>query len=302
MRIFAIPILRNRWAYYCHSTLPSTSRLTKAVDWSSKKWEGLGEAKPDSWKRKLYDQGTGLMNQLDYQEWFLKSVPVKEHLEQPLRVAKVLHPSSLTDSQIQDNLDALLKEKEPYHKKYMYYSAYWVPLSCTFVVVPLVPNIPLFYNLFRLYSHYKGLLVSVSVSVFIVLRMFVIYYTFLSFFCLLSVAYKGAQHLEFLSYHNCLRYSSNPQIDEILSGVKLASSHDVVFPLELSKSADGPSSKLKLESLHQNFEGVIDLEIIDRLAKEFDTPSLEAELKRARYQILSQIAKQRFEDHNHKNE
>ncbi|KAL0096931.1 mitochondrial K+-H+ exchange-related-domain-containing protein [Phycomyces blakesleeanus] len=270
MRIFAIPILRNRWAYYCHSTLPSTSRLTKAVDWSSKKWEGLGEAKPDSWKRKLYDQGTGLMNQLDYQEWFLKSVPVKEHLEQPLRVAKVLHPSSLTDSQIQDNLDALLKEKEPYHKKYMYYSAYWVPLSCTFVVVPLVPNIPLFYNLFRLYSHYK--------------------------------AYKGAQHLEFLSYHNCLRYSSNPQIDEILSGVKLASSHDVVFPLELSKSADGPSSKLKLESLHQNFEGVIDLEIIDRLAKEFDTPSLEAELKRARYQILSQIAKQRFEDHNHKNE
>ena len=81
MRVFAIPILRNKWAYYCHSTIPTNSRLTQAVDWSSKKWEQLGDAEPSSWKRKLYDRGNNLMNQVDYQEWFLKNIPRKEDIE-----------------------------------------------------------------------------------------------------------------------------------------------------------------------------------------------------------------------------
>lgn len=83
MRIFAIPILRNRWAYYCHSTAPTTSQLTKVVDWSSKKWEQLGTADPTTWKRKLYDRGNHFMNQLDYQEWFLKNVPNKGDIQHP---------------------------------------------------------------------------------------------------------------------------------------------------------------------------------------------------------------------------
>lgn len=83
MRIFAIPILRNRWAYYCHSTAPTTSQLTKAVDWSSKKWEQLGTADPSTWKRKLYDRGNHFMNQLDYQEWFLKNVPIQGEIQHP---------------------------------------------------------------------------------------------------------------------------------------------------------------------------------------------------------------------------
>jgi hypothetical protein len=84
MRLYAIPIVKNRWAYYCHSTIPSTSRLTRAVDWSSKKWELLDKAEPDSWKKKLYVRGSSIMNQLDYQEWFFKSVPGKEDIERPL--------------------------------------------------------------------------------------------------------------------------------------------------------------------------------------------------------------------------
>lgn len=84
MRLYAIPIVKNRWAYYCHSTIPSTSHLTRAVDWSSKKWELLDKAEPDTWKKKLYVKGSSIMNQLDYQEWFFKSVPGKEDVERPL--------------------------------------------------------------------------------------------------------------------------------------------------------------------------------------------------------------------------
>jgi hypothetical protein len=84
MRLYAIPIVKNRWAYYCHSTIPSTSRLTKTVDWASQKWELLDKAESTSWKKKLYIRGSNLMNQLDYQEWFFKSVPGKEDIERPL--------------------------------------------------------------------------------------------------------------------------------------------------------------------------------------------------------------------------
>lgn len=83
MQLFAIPIVKNRVAYYCHSTLPTTSRLTKLVNWSNKKWEELGDAKEDSWKKKLYGKGNDIMDRIDYQEWFLKGVPTKEHIEQP---------------------------------------------------------------------------------------------------------------------------------------------------------------------------------------------------------------------------
>jgi hypothetical protein len=81
---FSLPILKNRWAYYCHSTLPTTSRLTKVVDWTVSKWDNFGEADPSSWKGKLYKNGNNFMDRMDYQEWFLKGVPIKEDLESEL--------------------------------------------------------------------------------------------------------------------------------------------------------------------------------------------------------------------------
>lgn len=84
MRILVVPILKNRWAYYCHSTLPSTSKLTRLVNWTSSKWENIGDADPSSWKGKLFKTGNNFMDRMDYQEWFLKGVPIKEDLEHEL--------------------------------------------------------------------------------------------------------------------------------------------------------------------------------------------------------------------------
>ncbi|KAI8335657.1 mitochondrial K+-H+ exchange-related-domain-containing protein [Choanephora cucurbitarum] len=198
MRLYAIPILKNRWAYYCHSTLPATSRLTKMVAWSNKKWEQLDKAEADSWKKKLYIRGSNIMNQLDYQEWFFKSVPSKEEIEKPLEKVWIHHPSVLDKSQLDHELKAVLKERIPYHKKYMRYSAYWVPFACTFAIVPLVPNIPLAYNLFRLYSHYKAL--------------------------------KGAEHLETLLEYGHIEYEVDPRLNEIMEGIDLVHPHELIMP------------------------------------------------------------------------
>ncbi|KAL0143065.1 mitochondrial K+-H+ exchange-related-domain-containing protein [Mucor lusitanicus] len=231
MRLYAIPIVKNRWAYYCHSTIPSTSRLTKAVDWSSKKWELLDKAEPDSWKKKLYIRGSNVMNQLDYQEWFFKSVPGKEDIEKPLN-------------------------------QYMWYSAYWVPLACTFVVVPLIPNIPLAYNLFRLYSHYK--------------------------------AWKGAEHLESLSSYGSLKYVNDVHLDTIFDKKQLVSAEDIVFPSEIHEAFQKSPNKPDLVAMEQDLEGVLNSNNIKQLVEELQVPGLEMELNRARLQILKAIATERF--------
>jgi hypothetical protein len=67
-----------------------------------------------------------------------------------------LYPSSLKEPQVQAEFEALLKQRIPYHRKNMMYSASCVPVTSLFTLVPFVPNIPLFYNAFRLWSHWKG--------------------------------------------------------------------------------------------------------------------------------------------------
>ncbi|KAI9497445.1 mitochondrial K+-H+ exchange-related-domain-containing protein [Zychaea mexicana] len=264
MRVFAIPILRNKWAYYCQTTIPVNSRLTQAVDWSSKKWEQLGEAEPTTWKRKLYDRGNNLMNQLDYQEWFLKNVPTKEAIEYNPEKVRVYHASCLDSLDIEKDLQLLLKEREPYHKKYLYYSAYWVPIASTFAIVPIIPNIPLAYNLFRLYSHYK--------------------------------AYKGAQHLKSIS----LDYAASPELDKLLEGQSYVTADEVTLPLEVEKRFAESSKPNIQEVLNQDIPGVIDLEKIMAISRHNESPGMEVELRRARYQILAQIAKQRFSQQQQK--
>ncbi|KAI8089100.1 mitochondrial K+-H+ exchange-related-domain-containing protein [Halteromyces radiatus] len=256
MRIFAIPIVKNRLVYYCHSTLPTTSRLTKLVHWSNKKWDELGNAKEDTWKKKLHDKGNDMMNRLDYQEWFLKGIPTKEHIEKLPGKVIAYHPSDVTADDVEHNLKLILDKHLPYHQKYMKYSAYWVPVSCTFVVVPLIPNIPLAYNLFRLYSHYK--------------------------------AYKGAQYLEHLIDDGILQYQTSLDIDNYVHGDYLAHPEAIVFPDNLIKTFK-TTSKLDLHMFDGDLPGVLNKQAIADLAQKCQTPSLELELLRARKQILATI-------------
>ena len=155
---------------------------------------------------------------------------------------------SIAGSGTQNHLETLLKCREPYHKKYMRYSAYWVPISCLFVIVPLIPNIPLAYNLFRLYSHYKGNKQN-RVSRHSNL-----------------VAYKGAQHLRFLAYHSCIHYAPSPDIDRLLESANLLSSHDVKLPDVIEQSFLESQKKPKLSPLQDDIDGVLDKRTIAQLA------------------------------------
>ncbi|KAF9970781.1 hypothetical protein BGZ73_006457 [Actinomortierella ambigua] len=179
MRIFLIPLSRAARTLHCHSTLaPSpTSYLTRATSWAGKKWNELGESPRDSAKHKVFVFGTRVLDKLPHEEYFLKAVPAKEDWDQaPATVDMVpfTYPSAWKEARVKDDFRALVKARVPYHRKYMIYSAIWVPFTSLFAIVPLVPNFPLFYNAYRLWSHWK--------------------------------AYQGAKHLDFLIDNNVLDY------------------------------------------------------------------------------------------------
>ncbi|KAF9105707.1 hypothetical protein BGX27_009491 [Mortierella sp. AM989] len=161
MRIFLIPVSRNAKLLHCHSTLPtnSASYINRATNWAGKKWEELGTAKPDTMKIKLYVAGTKMLQKLEHKEIFLKEVPPKGDVTITTMVPFV-YPSSLKEIQVQSDFKTLVEQRIPYHRKYMIYSALWVPVTSLFTIVPLVPNIPFFYNAFRLWSHWKDTLIK----------------------------------------------------------------------------------------------------------------------------------------------
>ncbi|CAG8460473.1 3161_t:CDS:2 [Ambispora gerdemannii] len=233
MKLYVIPLLRTRYAYYCHAPPKKQTYLLKATTFAASKWEALSHAEKTSWKGRLYIAGQKLLDRMDYQEYFLKGVPLREEWSAEV---PILYPSKIVSpSQINSNLSRLLDKRLPYHRKYMFYSALFVPLSATFTIVPIIPNIPLFYNLFRLYSHYK--------------------------------AYKGAQHLRQLIRDNRL----SPLTCEIL---------DMIYKdLDLGE--------------HDDSERIIPEERIEAIAKHFELPVLEVDVKRARNQVLSKLIKEK---------
>ncbi|GJJ75484.1 hypothetical protein EMPS_07842 [Entomortierella parvispora] len=183
MRIFLIPLSRTTRTLHCHSTVQpsSTSYLNRATNWAGKKWEELGQAKADTMKHRLHRAGTGMLEKIEHEETFLKAVPAKEDIS-ITTVVPFIYPASLKEAKAQEQVRQLLAHRIPYHRKYMIYSALWVPVTSLFTIVPLVPNIPFFYNAFRLWSHWK--------------------------------AYSGAKHLEFLVKNGTMTFEPSPVLDQ----------------------------------------------------------------------------------------
>ncbi|KAG0219331.1 hypothetical protein BGX31_011349 [Mortierella sp. GBA43] len=148
-------------------------------------------------KYKLYGAGSKMLEKLEHQETFLKEVPPKEDVTITTMVP-FLYPSSLNEDQVRTEFEAFVKHRIPYHRKYAMYSSGWIPVTSLFVVVPLVPNIPLFYNAFRLWSHWK--------------------------------AYHGAKHLETLIKNDSIVFQPSDVLD-------LGLAHDPDFAVFFTESS-----------------------------------------------------------------
>ncbi|GAA5927350.1 hypothetical protein JCM3775_002523 [Rhodotorula graminis] len=104
---------------------------------------------------------------------------------QPRETVELLYPPSLLPDEkaLLDALKAQLDHREPHHRGLMYRCLILSPLTWPFAIIPVVPNLPLFYVLWRAWSHFR--------------------------------AWKATQYLGSLIGSPSLRLKASPELDEI---------------------------------------------------------------------------------------
>jgi len=125
-------------------------------------WAGW-EKKQSGWQRWIVDKGNQAFKRIPYEEWGLKSIPPLSSRRKEEELAgkekvEVSFPSTLIPKdKVLDVLKALGTERQSLHKKRLIWSIVGMPMVAPFALVPVIPNIPFFYLVFRAYSHWKAL-------------------------------------------------------------------------------------------------------------------------------------------------
>ncbi|KAJ2890765.1 hypothetical protein IWW38_003955 [Coemansia aciculifera] len=280
MRVFVIPITRTRWALYCHPANIAPTRLTKWAGVASEKWSKWSTYPTTTWRGKIYAYGETLMDKIDFKEYFLKEIPSKDE-GALVSKADIIAPSFVAKTEVLKELDLLVKTQIPYHSKWMKISCYLLPVTSLFTLIPVIPNFPLFYNLFRVYSHYK--------------------------------AQHGAKHLAHLLESRAFEvvqdselarwYERRERGESVMGLSQNSASSESLGSTTAARSTTGQSTNGRLREpefdqdtlesgtpLLEDPALVSDSDIAE-MALYFDAPAFEHAVRRARHQIIAQAAK-----------
>ncbi|KAI8978877.1 mitochondrial K+-H+ exchange-related-domain-containing protein [Trametes punicea] len=179
MRIIALPLtppckpvndtVAEHLTYYHFITPPENLKTTSWSKWvvakASDLWAGLGRAPEGSWKRKAFLYGERLVDRLDFEELALKSldpslgprlsnIVSSKDKKTTLQIPLIYPPSACTSPL--PHLQSLVEKRTPRHKK-----GFWVwlavsPLTAPFALIPIIPNFPFFFCVWRSWSHYRA--------------------------------------------------------------------------------------------------------------------------------------------------
>lgn len=171
MRLFLLPISTRRSLLYCqklHEKAPADrsllDKITLKADSTWSAWE-KDTTSIWNWKAKTTHYGNQLLRRIPYEEWGLKTLP-------PLTAARkraivngngterldVVFPGKyLDEGRVRGLLDKLARERQGIHRSKLIWSIIIMPFTAPFMLVPVVPNLPFFYVLYRAFSHWKGM-------------------------------------------------------------------------------------------------------------------------------------------------
>ncbi|KAG9242547.1 fungal and plant [Calycina marina] len=194
MRLFLLPISTRRSLLYCER-LNITTKNEQSGSWIDKGknkaaaiWVGWGE-KEKGWKRWVSDNGNKSLQRIPFEEWGLKSVPPlsarrQEDEAKENRRIEVSFPSSIIpEEKVLDVLRTLSTERVGLHKQRLIYSIVGMPLVAPLAIVPVIPNLPFFYLVFRAWSHWTAL--------------------------------SGSKHIQFLLDKKLLKPEASPILDKL---------------------------------------------------------------------------------------
>ncbi|RPD77336.1 hypothetical protein L226DRAFT_532145 [Lentinus tigrinus ALCF2SS1-7] len=179
LRIIALPLTPHcnvkgkpveHLTYYHFVTPPDSKKSSSWINWavvkSSDLWAGLGKAKEGTWKRRAFLYGERLVDRLDFEELALKSLDpslgpkisdIVPHGQKAKStpVLPMVYPSSVCSAPI-PHLHSLLEKRSPRHKKGFIFWLAVSPLTAPFMIIPVIPNFPFFFCIWRSWSHYRA--------------------------------------------------------------------------------------------------------------------------------------------------
>ncbi|KAI0693232.1 mitochondrial K+-H+ exchange-related-domain-containing protein [Cytidiella melzeri] len=184
MRILALPLVTASKApgtsssgplsYYHFATPPvhkegnTKSWPEWATDKASGLWAGLGKAKEGSWQRRTFVYGERLVDRIDFEELALKSLDPSlgpsltrfGHSKSDIKpedspTIPLIYPGQILTSPL-SHLQSLLAKRTPKHKRGFYTWMIISPFTAPFMIIPIIPNLPFFFCVWRSWSHYKA--------------------------------------------------------------------------------------------------------------------------------------------------
>ncbi|KAI1461535.1 mitochondrial K+-H+ exchange-related-domain-containing protein [Annulohypoxylon moriforme] len=267
MRFFLLPISTRRTLLYCQKiqVLPKSKQtiVDKATVRAAKLWSGW-EKKEEGWQKKVVVYGNSLLRRIHFEEWGLKSVPplsTKRREEEILGKDKnlLIYPEDIIPTKQAVNvLRALGTDREPLHRSRLIWCLIGMPISAPFALVPVIPNLPFFYLMYRAWSHWRAL--------------------------------AGGKHIRFLCDNNLLSLSPSPVLNSIYTPLldRYATSKDSKEDIGEAKPLPDNKSKVSEEETL-----LLSQENGRQLVKGLEIPELEVELERAIWQVEDAIRKEK---------
>ncbi|KAI5359041.1 hypothetical protein Slin14017_G099430 [Septoria linicola] len=278
MRLFLLPVSTRRTLIYCErvqeavtGTKPPLQEriITKAAT----TWAGWEKAEK-GWQKQTTVYANKLFRRIPFEEWGLKTIPpaTKQRLEdvdQGNLQVECLYPGAfLNGSKVPEILKRLATERQSLHRKRIWQSIALMPVVAPFALVPVIPNLPFFYLVWRAWSHYKAL--------------------------------YGGKLLEHLTTHNHIKIAPSAQMDQLYAAGLIAPNREATrdapqpTPEEIAKIAevvdrqtqDGKEDAMLL----QQWNGKL-------LAEGFALPEMQIEIERAVEQV-EQAIKEKKPDGN----
>ena len=146
MRLFLLPISTRRSLLYCQrlnnqlsAELTYVDRITNRANSLWTTWEKA----ENGWRKKVAIYGNKLFQRIPYEEWGLKSVPPlsarrkDEELKGDKHVELIFAPSLTKEESVLQTLHSLATSRQTLHRKLMWGSVLWMPLTIPFGLIPM---------------------------------------------------------------------------------------------------------------------------------------------------------------------
>ncbi|KAF6841959.1 hypothetical protein CPLU01_00052 [Colletotrichum plurivorum] len=258
MRLYLLPLTTSRTLLYSQRLNIATTNKQGLADKVSKKasklWAGW-EAKESGWQKKVVSYGNYALRRIPYEEWGLKSVPPisarrkDEELKGKEKIELIYPDTIIPTTKAESVVRTLATERDALHKKKLIWCLIGMPISAPFALVPVIPNLPFFYLVYRAWSHWRAL--------------------------------EGGKHLRFLLDNKLLALAPSKLLNDIYTPLI----PDSMSPAPPRSPADPAASRNGSPDAVKDDEILLSQANGQRIAKALELPELGVEIERAIWQV-----------------